>query len=291
MIGKNRSLFGASFVLKARFSNLNGLTKGNNVWYAGIQAGTVKGFKILNDSTIEVSMLIDQDLKPYIRKNAIVSIGTEGLMGNKIMQIMPGSGNLQTVADGDFINAKKGVVIDEMFQTLSVTNANILQISEGLKSSVLRLNESKIWEVLTDREISVKLKSTLSNLNQASIKVNEVAGSVNDMVTLAKQGKGTAGMLLMDTTFASGLNNVLRKLKAVSDNAEELTSQLNRSGLLNGLLKDTVMLKKLDASLTNIEEGTAGFNQNMEALKHNFLFRGYFKKQEKLKQKQLMNPM
>lgn len=285
MIGKNRSFFGSNFVLKARFSNLNGLTRGNNVWYAGIQAGTVKSFRIVNDTTIEVSMLIDKALKPFIRKNALAFIGTEGLMGNKIVQIIPGRGNVLTVADGDFLNVRKGIVIDEMFQTLSLTNENILQISAGLKASVLRLNKSEIWELLGDRHTVMKLRSTLTNLNEASIRANEVAGSIDQMVNQAKQGKGVAGMLLTDTTLATSLNNVVMKLSAASKQADELTSQLNNSVLLKGLLKDTLMLKKLNNSLTNIEKGTEGFNQNMEALKHNFLLRGYFKKLEKAKQK------
>lgn len=296
MIGKNRSLFGANFELRARFSNLNGLNKGNNVWYAGIQAGTVKTIKIVNDTTIEISMLIDESLKPFIRKNAIVSISTEGLMGNKIVQITPVRGNVLTVADGDFLNVRKGIIIDEMLQTLSQTNENILQISAGLKSSVSQLNKSEIWEVLGDKQTETKLRSTLTNINQASIRANQVAENINHMVYRARAGKGAAGMVMTDTAFASGLNNIVMKLSAASNQADELTSQLNEmaasinsdmnggTGLLNVLLKDTVLLKKLNASLTNIEKGTEGFNQNMEALKHNFLFRGYFKKLEKEKQ-------
>src|SRR6185312_5708238 len=89
LIGKNQSLFGSSFTVRARFKNIGGLMPGNNVRFAGIQAGTVKSIKIINDSTVEVSFLIEKKVKPYIHKNSFVTIGTEGLMGNKVLNITP----------------------------------------------------------------------------------------------------------------------------------------------------------------------------------------------------------
>jgi phospholipid/cholesterol/gamma-HCH transport system substrate-binding protein len=89
IIGKNRSLFGDNFELKARFSNLKGLIEGDNVSFSGIQAGTVKSISLINDTTIEVLLLIDSKIKPYIHKNATASIGTEGMIGEKVVNIIP----------------------------------------------------------------------------------------------------------------------------------------------------------------------------------------------------------
>ena len=82
MIGRNESMFGDYFRLKARFHNVQGLNSGNNIRFSGIQVGTVKKVKILNDTLIEVDLLIESKMKNYIHKNAIVSITTDGLMGN-----------------------------------------------------------------------------------------------------------------------------------------------------------------------------------------------------------------
>lgn len=297
LIGKNRSLFGANFELKARFSNLNGLMKGNNVLYSGIQAGTVKSIRIVNDTTIQISMLIDEDLKPFIHKNALVSIGTEGLMGNKVVQITPGQGKAIAVVPGDILNARKSIIIDEMFQTLARTNENILHISEVLKVAVMQVNNSEIWKLLEDKETAVQLRSTLTNINKASIAANKIAMGINDIVDRTREGKGGAGTILTDTVFASELKNVMTKLSLSGNQAERLTGQLGNMiktlnsdintgpGLLNSLLKDTLMMKTLHSSFINIEKGTDGFNQNMEALKHSFLLRGYFRKLEKEKKK------
>lgn len=297
LIGKNRSLFGSNFELKARFSNLNGLMKGNNVLYSGIQAGTVKSIRIVNDTTIQISMLIDEDLKPFIHKNALVSIGTEGLMGNKVVQITPGQGKAIAVVPGDILNARKSIIIDEMFQTLARTNENILHISEVLKVAVMQVNNSEIWKLLEDKETAVQLRSTLTNINKASIAANKIAMGINDIVDRTREGKGGAGTILTDTAFASELKNVMTKLSLSGNQAERLTGQLGNMiktlnsdintgpGLLNSLLKDTLMMKTLHSSFINIEKGTDGFNQNMEALKHSFLLRGYFRKLEKEKKK------
>jgi phospholipid/cholesterol/gamma-HCH transport system substrate-binding protein len=108
-----------------------------------------------------------------------------------------------------------------------------------------------------------------------------------------KQGRGSLGAILTDTALAFRLNGLLLKLEQVSDDADSLSRQLEglvegvRSdvdtgkGTVNALLKDSTMVIRLNKSLDNIRQGTEAFNENMEALKHNFLFRGYFRKQEK----------
>ena len=74
MIGKNRNMFGSNFVLKARFENIQGLVAGDNVKFAGIQAGTVKNINIINDTLIEVTMVIEKRLSTIIHSNAVASI-------------------------------------------------------------------------------------------------------------------------------------------------------------------------------------------------------------------------
>ncbi|SMC94856.1 MlaD family protein [Pedobacter nyackensis] len=297
MVGKNKSIFGGNFELKARFSNSNGLMKGSNVLYSGIQAGTVKSLKLINDTTIEATLLIDNEVKSFIRKNAIVTIGTEGLMGNKVIQITPFKGNSPLVKEGDLLESKKVASIDEMLQTLSRTNDNIAGISDGLRQTVVEINKSTLWKLLGDKAAANGIESTINQMHQASINANAFSKDLEMILSETKSGKGTAGLLLTDTAFATQLRMALVGIKSAGDHANELTLQLNQmasdlkkdldnsNGFLNFLVKDSLMIKKLNATMDNIEKGTDGFNQNMEALKHNFLFRGYFKKLEKEKEK------
>jgi phospholipid/cholesterol/gamma-HCH transport system substrate-binding protein len=298
MIGKDQSLFSRNIELKARFSNAQSLVKGNNVKYAGIQVGTVKTVKLINDSTVEVVMLIEEKIKSMISKNAVVSIGTEGFIGNKIVSIIPGNGHAEPVEDGDMLTSKKIISTDDMLETLSVSNKNIAVISEELKTTVHQINSSKaLWQLLNDDALPANLRKAAININLATVKANNTVNDLHDMIADVKEGKGSLGKVLTDTSFALQLSDALEKLKRVGDNATRLSDEINTvvtgikddvnngKGTVNALLKDSAIVIKLNNSLYNIEQGTAAFNENMEALKHNFLFRGYFRKLEKQKEK------
>ncbi|NHA03382.1 MCE family protein [Mucilaginibacter sp. HC2] len=297
MIGKNHNLFGGDFEVKVRFSNLNGLIAGNNVLYSGIQAGTVKNIELLNDTAIEVILSIDPKVSAFIHQDAIATIGTEGLMGNKIINIQPGMGKGQVIHKGDYLQTRKAVNTDAMLQTLDKTNNNMALISEELKNTVTRINQSKIFEVLNDQELGSGLRSSLGNIHQATADARDMAMNLDMIVKGIREGKGAAGLLLTDTVFSGNLNNAMRNVRLVSDNANQATIQLNtlinsvnqdlssKNGSMYVLLKDSVVAGQLRSTMRNIQDGTAGFNQNMEALKHNFLLRGYFKNLEKQKNK------
>jgi len=301
MIGKNRNLFGSNFQLKVRFANTSGLIEGDNVLFAGIQAGTVKSIGIVNDSVIEVALTIDDKIKPFIHKNALASIGTEGLMGDKVVNISPAKVSGPKVKDGDILATREMINTDELLQTLSQSNNNIAAISEGLKTTVLRINNASIWSLFNDKQVVTNAKSTLQNISAASANANEMTKGLNQLVTQIKHGKGTAGLLLADTGMANSLKEAVSRIRSASNNANNLTLQLNQmvkdlnsglnsqTGTVHLLLKDSTLAKNLSTSMENVKKGTDGFNQDMEALKHNFLLRGYFKSLQKQKLRDSLN--
>ena len=300
MIGKNRNLFGSTYVLKVRFENTQGLVAGNNVRFSGIQAGTVKKIKILTDTVIEVTMVIEKQMLNIIRQNAVVSIGTDGLVGNKIVNIIPARQPGALATEGDILVSQKAVATDEMLQTLNKTNNDIAVIAAHLKTTVQRINSSSaLWALLNDESIPQDLRNSVLNIRLATSKAGNMVYNLNTIVMDVKKGKGSVGALLTDTSFAKNLNRAILKIKTVEDQADSLAGEINKlftgirqdvntgKGPVNALLKDSMMVIKLNESLDNIQKGTDGFNQNMEALKHNFLLRGYFRKQEKQKEKEL----
>src|SRR5688572_5241267 len=113
MIGRNRNLLGSNYTLKARFENVQGLKSGSNVRYSGIEVGTVKKISILNDTLIEVTMLISNKMKGIIRKNAIASIGTDGFVGNKILNISAGKEKEDVAVENDILSSRKPLDTDE----------------------------------------------------------------------------------------------------------------------------------------------------------------------------------
>ncbi len=296
MIGKNQNMFGDNYELKARFSNVQGLIEGNNVRYAGIESGTVKAIRILNDTTIEVTMVVDSRMKSIIRRNANVSVGTEGFVGKKVVNITPGRGTAPLAVEGDILVARKTLSTDEMLETLSQTNRDIGDIAAGLKETVLRINSSnQLWSLLNDPGIPADIRQAARNIRLAS---QRAAVFTTDLQTVAagiRDGKGTAGMLLKDSAIAQHLDEAILRIRSAGAQTDSLVSALRVSatgiqheidssrGIVASLVKDSAWANKVGSILDNIRDGTDGFNQNMEALKHNFLFRGYFKKLERAK--------
>lgn len=293
LIGRNEHLFGATYVMKARFYNAQGLMKGNNVRFSGIQVGTVRKITIEANTQIEVVMSIDKKMQQVIRKDAIVSIGTDGLVGDKVVDITPVSLSAGLAGDGDTLKTSASANLATMLDTLEHSNKDIAVVASELKIAAQRLNRSAIWSLLEDRIIPADVKASLSNIRQASNRIAGMAGRLDQIVKDVQEGQGAAGMILKDSLLAGNIRLAGAKIQSASETADSLMEGLKniaaglqdgvtkKNGTVHALLYDTAILQKLNTSLDNIQKGTNGFNQNMEALKHNFLLRGYFRKQEK----------
>lgn len=298
MIGKNEHVFGSNFSIKARFQNVQGLKIGNNVRFGGIDIGTVKKINIINDTLMEVEMFVDNKLKNILRKNAIVTIGTDGLVGNKVVNIESYGKNSALAKEGDVLTTKKPINTDEMLRTLYKTNNDISNIAENLKSTIYKINNSDgLWKLMNNKEISTHLTNSVENIDKASREANIAINDISQVVKKIKSGHGLAGTIINDTLLAVNLNEAVANFRTTSRRTDSLAAQLQKSiddikneiingeGTVHTLLKDSASAKLLEKSLINIEKGTEGFNQNMEALKHNFLLRGYFKKMDREKNK------
>ncbi|HEY0654387.1 MAG TPA: MlaD family protein [Chryseosolibacter sp.] len=290
MIGKNRNLLGSTFMIRATVGNVNGLVPGNNVRYKGIDVGTVKSISVENDSAIIVTMLIDEKMKPFLRKNAVASIGTDGLMGNKLININSSPGDAPHIEAGDIIDSRKPVETDEMLRTLNTTNDNIARISGNLYEITEKLNSSNsLWTLLADTIIAQDVKTAVRDLKSAGSNTAELTANAQRIVKKFEDGNGLASTLFTDTTLSNRLTSSLQQIQHASQNTSNMMKDLQLvvddikqgEGTAGLILSDTVLREKLFKSANNIEQGTDRFNQNMEALKHNFLFRRYFKKLEK----------
>lgn len=300
MIGKNRDLFGNTYVLKARFNNAKGLVEGNNVRYAGIDVGTVRNVDFLSDTVIEVTMIIQEKMKKIIRKNSICWISTEGIVGNKVVHIEASGEPSELAREGDLLLTQKGVDTDYMMEVLSETNIEVAGLVQDLKATVERINNSTaLWSLLNDEAIPKDLKASLAHIRRAAGNANNVVSEMDVIVSDVQSGKGTIGALLTDTTLMAEIKNAVEGIRQIERNADSLSVTLqdlaseishevvHGEGPVNTLLYDTAIVNTLNSTLQHLETGTRSFNENMEALKHNFLFRGYFRKQEKMRQKEL----
>lgn len=292
-IGQRQNMFKKTFTISAYFQNVNGLQKGNNVRYSGIDIGTVKDISMLNDSIIKVDMAIEEKIITHIKTDAIAAIGSDGLVGNMIINIVPGKkSSAPMIKNGDTIESYSKIGADDILSTLGSSTENIAILSSDLLKITNAMIEGKgtIGVLLNDTIMAKDLGQSVTNLKNASYTATRSLKELNTILADIKTNDDTVlGLLINDTLSGQKLKNVIANLEASSIEIENLVQNANtvvtdiqsNEGALNYVLNDTTLVNSLKSTLNNINEGTAKFNQNMEALKHNFLTRGYFRKLER----------
>jgi len=195
IIGKQKNLFNPVFKLTATFYNISGLQVGNNIRFSGINVGTVDNISIINDSTVRVDMLIKKEIQKFIKSDSEVAIGSEGLIGDRMLIISQGSTDTSLVKEDQQLASMEPVETDAIMASLAVTAGYSEIISKQLAEIMFKINS----------------------------------------------GKGTLGRLIQDTTIA----------------------------------------ENFDQTMVNLKKSSRGLNENMNAAKENFLFRGYFKRKER----------
>ena len=294
-IGDKQKMFGKTNHLKAVFNNVNGLQIGNNVRYSGVNSGTVRGINMVNDSVIEVDMIIDKTLFSHIKKDAVAIIGSDGLVGSMIINIIPGKGAALPVEPGDEIKSLNRVRTDEMLNTLGITNRNAANLTKDLLEITTEITEGKgtVGLLIRDSLLARDLKETMHYLKITGKGTSESVTKLNKLIGSLDNKNNVIGVL-KDTAVANNIKTIVSNLDKSSVEINKVVGNLNSTitnvkegkGAINYLSNDPKLVLKIDSTMTNIKEASFRFNQNMEALKHNFLFRGYFKKQEKAKLKE-----
>ncbi|MDY0780885.1 MlaD family protein [Tenacibaculum sp. IB213877] len=296
LIGQGKHMFKSTFTVNAYFQNVNGLQEGNNVRYAGINIGTVSSIEMENDSTIKVAMSIDEKIVNHIKKNAIATIGSDGLVGNMIVNIVPGKGPSSVVSDNDTIKTFSKIGADDILSTLSVSSENAAILTSDILKITNAILEGKgtLGILLNDTVMAKDLQLSVRNLKLASRGATKSINEINDLISSIKGDDNTVlGVLLNDSISGHKLKTVVTNLETSSEEINKILKDVNtvvsdintRKGTLDYVVRDTSLVNSLKSTMKNINEGTDKFNQNMEALKHNFLFRGYFRKLEKEEQK------
>ncbi len=286
-IGNKKDMFTKTIEISAQFNNINGLQTGNNVRFSGINVGTVKKIVILNDSLIRVDMIIEDNVVSHIKKDAVASIGTDGLVGNMIINIVPGKGVSEPVSQGDSILSENKTSTDEILKTINSTSTNAKLITDNLVKITHQLNSKNgtMGMLINDTEMSTDLKQTISNLKITTQSTSQSMANLNTIITDLKNKNNVVGVL-NDTAVGKKIKVILANLEKSSEQINKAITNLKEGkGALNYLSNDPKLVQQIDSTMTNINQASSRLNDNLEALKHNIFFRGYFKKLEKAKAK------
>ena len=295
-IGNKQNLFGKTFRISSVFNNVNGLQLGNNVRYSGINVGTVKNIIMINDTTICVNMIIEDKILIHLKKNAIATIGSDGLVGSMIINIIPVRGSSDLLIPGDTIKSFSKISTNDMLTTLNTTNENIaILIADLLKITTnIREGRGTLGMLINDSVMASSLKQTILYLKRTSISASKTINELNGIISSVNYDESLAAVLLSDSISANKVRLVITNLEESSIEINSVITNLNDvvldfkkgEGTLNYIVNDTVLVKDIDETMKNIKEGSILLNEDLEALKHSFLLRGYFKKLEKEKLKE-----
>ena len=200
-VGKQQNLFGNTIHLKSKFKTVSGLKVGNNVRFSGINVGTISEIEILNDSTVLVVLLIEEDVQQYIKKDAMASIGSDGLMGDKVMTISPGTGSNEMVQDHAFIQSKSPLEMEDLIKSVktSVDNAGIITTQLAQFSYTMNNGGGTLSKLMSDKEFANSVEKTLGNLEVSSNEFSRFTTSLNN-------GKGLLSKVVSDERLSVKLD-------------------------------------------------------------------------------------
>lgn len=235
-IGKNQNMFGNNFKLKTQFKTVSGLKIGNNVRFSGINIGTVSDIEIMTDTSVLVYVIIKKEMQKFINTSARASIGSDGLMGDKVITISPGLSTdslvKRNVKDGDFIASKNPIEMEDVMTSVkgSVDNANIITAQLAMFSTKMNNNDGVLAKLFSDKDFSNSIKNTLVNLQNSSGEFSKFTAKMNN-------GKGTLSKLVNDDKLSKKLDSTMSNLQASSKGLSENMEAAKSSFLLRGAFR------------------------------------------------------
>jgi phospholipid/cholesterol/gamma-HCH transport system substrate-binding protein len=231
-VGKQKNLFGSTLHLHAQFKSVSGLKEGNNIRFSGINVGTVDGIELITDTSVMVDMVIRKEVQQFIKTNALASIGSDGLMGDKVLTISPGTGQGTVVKDGSIIASKKAIEMEDLMVSVktSVDNAGIITAQLAKFTYSMNNGNGALTRMISDQEFGNSLKSTLTNLQISSDEFAKFTYSMNN-------GKGALSKLVNDEKFGNTLDSTMSNLQSSSEKLDASMEAAQHNILLRGFFK------------------------------------------------------
>lgn len=295
-IGQQQQMFNKTIKLYAVFNNVNGLQAGNYVRYSGVNVGTVSDIDLVEDGKIRVEMSIADEMARFIKKNAVATVASDGLVGSMVLNIVPGKeGSAKAVVSGDTIKVRVRIGTDEMLATLSKTNKNAALLTEDLLKITDKILEGKgsLGIMLSDTLMAKNIRQSVLEIEKTTAGTSVAIAKINGIISKVNYDQSAAAVLLSDKSSATQIKTVFTNLEKSSNDINDVTKKMDDyfdemkagKGTLNYITQNQDLAKDIDSTMVNIKQASERLNENMEALKHNFLFRGYFRRQAQQKKK------
>lgn len=267
-VGDLNDTFTRKVDVVAVFDQVSGLQLGDNVWYAGVKVGTVKTLEFKGQFKVQVGMKIDVEATRFIHNDVIAKIGSDGLIGNTIVVLSGGTADSGVLEEGDVLLTGKTVSAEDIMTTVQTNNLNLLAITTDLMqvSENLVMGEGTVGKLLQDDRLYENVNDTVASLNTAAVNAGELTASLS---VVAKKLDPIADQVAQTSAHAAAL---------VDGFAAGAADPKTPIGLL---LHDEVVASNVKSTVENLKEGSVLLNEDLEAVQHNVLLRGFFRKRAK----------
>ncbi len=295
LIGSENNIFSRTFMISASFKNVEGLKEGDNVWLSGVKIGTVRDVKIVSQGNVIVKLSLKDDQSNFIRRDATASISSDGLVGNKIVVIRPGNAGT-AIAPNDTINTSSPADSQQLMNIAKDVGESTRSLTNDLSIIAKRINEGKgiVGELLNDGALAMEVRQAVSNLSMTGRNTAQASAELSKLLYELRHGDGLMPTLISDSSYANTFRTSLANIEKVSANAQILSTNLQNlstkmnddNNALGVLLNDEASAERLKNTIQNAEQASGKLDENMEALQHNFLLRGFFRKQDRKKKRE-----
>lgn len=260
-IGVTQQMFTSTFRITGIFKDVGGLQAGNIVRFSGINVGTAENIKIISDTSVRVDMRIDEKVRQFIKKDAEAIIGSEGLLGNKILIITPGTSGTKGIENNDVIATNVPVSMDDVLLSVKGTIDNASKITSAVSKITdnMQAGNGTIGRLLMDKEMSRNFDSTFASLREGSAQFKLLMEKANTMGDILITLKAT-----VDTT-----NRIAMDLSKIASNIQ------SGKGTIGRLLMDDTLTQNLDSTVVNLKDALAGFTILMQKAQKSWLLWGF----------------
>ncbi|MBW4360169.1 MlaD family protein [Flavobacterium taihuense] len=288
MVGNLHETFKKKMQLVSVFDEVNGLQAGANVWLSGVKIGKVRSIRISKKRNVWVTLDIENTAQEFIVKNAKTKIGTDGLIGNKVVIIYGGTENSQAVRDGDTLMVGNTYSTENMMNTLQKNNENLLAITTDFKkiSHKLTTNDGTVGKLLNDNVLYDNINTVALSLNNASVNADKLIASLNEYSAKLNIKGSLANDLVSDTIVFNSIKKSVSELEKMTKTANVFMENLkvassNPNSTIGILLHDEESGASLKKTIENLESSSEKLDEDLKAAQSSFLLRGYFKDKDK----------
>ena len=278
MIGDRQMAFAHRFTLYTEFSRVSGLQPGAIIRVSGAKAGAVKDIEVPTSPArkFRVKMEITEDLHPLIRTDSVAAIQTEGLVGGTFLAIATGTEQAAKAEESSTIPSQEPFEISDLLQQMSDTVKKVNSTIDDMQDDVQHAVETIAKTVDNANDIITDVSDDVKTMASAGARIT---GDVAEIAETIRNGEGTFGKLVKDDEFYRKITSIAKRADEITDSVREvvdktrdtLDSLQSKNGPVQGVTSD------LKQTLGDARDAMAGLAENMEALKHNFLFRGFFR--------------